>query len=73
MSTRWQFSITSLFVLMTFVAVASTLFAKGGNWWILAVLVVGDAIWFCILTATCKIDEQPQQTQRLHQEKEQTE
>mgnify|MGYP007059574235 CR=1 FL=1 len=73
MTKRWQFSLSSLFVLMTLIGVVAAFFSQGGNWWILAVLVIGDAILFCIIAGTGVNDEQQNRTQRSHQEKEITE
>ena len=73
MSSRWQFSLSSLFVLMTLAAGAAALLSQGGNWWILAVLVVADAIWFCIIAGTGNIEEKPKQLKRSQQPKETTE
>ena len=73
MSRRWQFSLGSLFLLMTLAAAAAALFSQAGNWWILAALVVASAIWFCIIAGVGKIDEQPKRTKRSHQPKEITE
>ena len=67
-----QFSLGSLLVLMTFAAVAFALFSQGGNWWLLGLLVVGDAVWFCVIAGSGTIENQ-QSTQLSQQAKDHTE
>jgi len=73
MKPRWQFSLGSLFLLMTIVAAIAAVLTQGPTWWLLAGLVIGDAILFCIIAGAGKIEEQDEPSKPSETAKEYTE
>ena len=73
MKQRWQYSLGGLFAIMTMVAVATAILVQGNSWWMMAWLVMAQAVIFCIIAGMGEIDEQPNQSKRSQQSKEFTE
>ncbi len=52
----WQFGLSTLFALTTFVAVVMASLRQGYLWWVLAAAIVGNAVLFAVIVGLYDIE-----------------